>query len=344
MEAAVDTSGLLGTRRNFKNIRWYEYAFLALGILATLVTDGLTIVRLVDLGSFNDPDFAYGILILVHSIFLLAFLVTGIFFQRASDIIAFLFSAFLLTIYVVAHFFARKNAETDAHDNQPKLRLVRLIFTMFFNVCFIPLGIIVIKDYRREEFSKRVFGAFAAARLPLQLYNIFACVARISTMLSISALVLNLYNFTGFVTADRAFLIIGIPLAFLWLGLGIGMIRLESYLLALIFYVLSLFQIGFLSFCLYTAIDYSSSINRELKSSTTTTTSMSSTKTNVLVFVPILNVLYICVSFNIVTHIASMVLSLICARNFNKGLKDKMFNNKLDQWFQAHWPGGHSSA
>lgn len=45
----------------------YEYSFLALGILATLITDGLTIARLVDLGSFDDPDFAYGILILVHS-------------------------------------------------------------------------------------------------------------------------------------------------------------------------------------------------------------------------------------------------------------------------------------
>jgi hypothetical protein len=49
------------------NIRWYEYTFLILGILAALVTDGLTIARLVKIGSLNEPDFAYGILILVHS-------------------------------------------------------------------------------------------------------------------------------------------------------------------------------------------------------------------------------------------------------------------------------------
>ena len=54
-------------RRGLTNIRWYEYAFLALGIIAALVSDGLTIVRLVKLGSLDDPDFAYGILILVHS-------------------------------------------------------------------------------------------------------------------------------------------------------------------------------------------------------------------------------------------------------------------------------------
>ncbi len=49
------------------NIRWYEYTFLILGILAALVTDGLTIARLVKIGSLSEPDFAYGILILVHS-------------------------------------------------------------------------------------------------------------------------------------------------------------------------------------------------------------------------------------------------------------------------------------
>jgi hypothetical protein len=50
------------------NIRWFEYTFLILGIIAALVTDGLTIARLVYLGSLHkEPDFAYGILILVHS-------------------------------------------------------------------------------------------------------------------------------------------------------------------------------------------------------------------------------------------------------------------------------------
>ena len=50
------------------NIRWYEYTFLVLGVLAALVTDGLTIARLVKIGgSLKDPEVAYGILILVHS-------------------------------------------------------------------------------------------------------------------------------------------------------------------------------------------------------------------------------------------------------------------------------------
>ena len=58
-------------------------------------------------------------------VFLLAFLVTGIFFQRITDIVAFFFSAVLLTVYVVAHYFARRNVATDARDTQPTLRLVR---------------------------------------------------------------------------------------------------------------------------------------------------------------------------------------------------------------------------
>ena len=54
-------------RRGAANIRWYEYAFLALGLVAALVTDSLTLARLLKLGSLGDPDFAYGILLLVHS-------------------------------------------------------------------------------------------------------------------------------------------------------------------------------------------------------------------------------------------------------------------------------------
>jgi len=54
-------------RRGLVNIRWYEYTFLSLGILAALVTDGLTIARLVQLRSFEEPEFAYGVLLLVHS-------------------------------------------------------------------------------------------------------------------------------------------------------------------------------------------------------------------------------------------------------------------------------------
>ena len=43
--------------------------------------------------------------------------------------------------------------------------------------------------------------------------------------LKISTYFLNLYNFNGLEPIDRVLLIIGVPLAFLWLGVGIGMVR-----------------------------------------------------------------------------------------------------------------------
>lgn len=39
----------------------------------------------------------------------------------------------------------------------------------------------------RNSSSIRLFGAFPAARRPLQLYNVFDCIARINTMLSVSS-------------------------------------------------------------------------------------------------------------------------------------------------------------
>ncbi|CAF3408795.1 unnamed protein product [Rotaria sp. Silwood1] len=343
-ETAIEESGFLGTHRGLGNIRWYEYTFLIIGILAALITDGLTIARLINLGSLNDPDFAYGILILVHSIFLLLFLITGIFYQRITDIVAFFVSAVMLTVYVIAHYFARRNGPNDGHTTQGKIRLARLIFTTVFNVCFIPLTILVIRDYRRDEFSKRLFGAFPAARLPLKIYSIFDCVARVSTMLSISTLLLNLYNYTGYETVDRVLLIIGIPLTLLWLGMGIGMVRLENYILVCIFYLLSLFQLGFLGYSLYTAIQHSIDISRGSTtsstttiSSTTTTSSTITTQATMINLVPILQVLYVCISFNLLAHILAMMLGFWCTRNFNKGLKERVFNNKIDKWIQQRW-------
>lgn len=40
----------------------------------------------------------------------------------------------------------------------------------------------------------------------------------------ISAFVLNLYNFNSYTAVDIILLVVGIPLALLWLGVGVGMV------------------------------------------------------------------------------------------------------------------------
>ena len=52
---------------------------------------------------------------------------------------------------------------------------------------------------------------------------------------------------------------------------------------------------------------------------------------------PTLIVFYVCISVNLVIHILSIVLGFWCTRNFNKGLKEKVFNTKIDRWIQGHW-------
>ena len=48
---------------------------------------------------------------------------------------------------------------------------------------------------------------------------------------------------------------------------------------------------------------------------------------------PVFTVLYVCIGLNVFTHILSIVLSLFCVGNFGKGLKEKVFNSKLDKYF-----------
>ncbi|CAF0892543.1 unnamed protein product [Adineta ricciae] len=353
----IEQSGLLGTRRGCVNINRYEIIFLIVGVLAAIATDTLTIIRLIyvtqHLGT-TDSDFAYGILILVNSLFLLLFLITGILYQRISDITAFVISAVMLTIYVIAHYVARYK---DGDSTDAKIRLMRLIFTSVFNVFFIPLAFLVIKDYQRDEFSKRLFGAFPEARRPLRTYNIFDCIARINTMFSISTLILNLYNFNDLKAVDLILLPVGIPVAFLWLALGIGMVRLESRKLVVVFCCISICQPAFLIYALYSAIVYSPpppvTILTASTTSTTTTQSSSTSTANstlwststvsstpwstsplpALVSVP--SALYVCMGINFVTHILSFVFGCFCIRNFGKDLKQRVFNNRFDKWFQS---------
>ena len=103
------------------------------------------------------------------------FLITGIFYQRITDVVAFFISAVLLSIYVIVHYVARRRTATGGESTKDaNIRLVgerididlpeviassrlqiRLILTVAFNVCFLPLAILVIRDYQRDEFSKR---------------------------------------------------------------------------------------------------------------------------------------------------------------------------------------------
>lgn len=52
---------------------------------------------------------------------------------------------------------------------------------------------------------------------------------------------------------------------------------------------------------------------------------------------PVIQVLYVCIAANLITHIMSIAMGYWCTRNFNTGLKEKVFNNKVDKWVQERW-------
>lgn len=305
----------------------------------------------------HEPEFAYGILIIVNSVFLLFFLITGLLYQRITDIVAFLICSTLLTIYVIQHYFTAKDDPDNRRITQPEIRLARLILTIVFNTCFIPLAYLVIKLYNKDEFSKRLFGAFPAARRPLKIYSVFDCCARVNTMLSISSLVLNLYNSTTSDVSDKVLLGIGVPLALVWLLFGIGMARLESYVLVAVFYVLSLFQIGALTFILYSGIDNAYNARTSTTMVTPVTTSgwntttifaqnttapfqtTSTTHPPIPNMLPVIGVLYVCVIANILSHFTSLIMGFWCTRNFKHDLKERVFNTRIDKWVQQRWSG-----
>ena len=67
-------------------------------------------------------------------------------------------------------------------------------------------------------------------------------------------------------------------------------------------------------------------------SMSTTTMTMPSTTSKTLVSVP--DALYVCIGTNLLAHVLSMIFAFLCTRNFGQGLKERVFNNRFDKWFQ----------
>jgi len=101
--------------------------------------------------------------ILFLTAFLVIFLVTGLLFQRLTDIMAFLISTLMLTIYVIIQFIGRWK-EANGNQGEDKTLLIvsmkicfkiyylflylkgRLIFTIIFYIIIFPLSVIVSPD------------------------------------------------------------------------------------------------------------------------------------------------------------------------------------------------------
>mgnify|MGYP006892772657 FL=1 len=47
--------------------------------------------------------------------------------------------------------------------------------------------------------------------------------------------------------------------------------------------------------------------------------------------------LYLCMAFNFLGHIASFVIGMMCVKNFGRGLKEKVFNNRMDRFFRPYF-------
>ena len=67
----------------------------------------------------------------------------------------------------------------------------------------------------------------------------------------------------------------------------------------------------------------------------TTTITSSTMPPKTLVSVP--HALYVCIGTNLLAHLLSLIVAILCLRNFGKGLTERVFNNPVDRllrkWF-----------
>ncbi|CAM4822888.1 unnamed protein product, partial [Rotaria magnacalcarata] len=131
-------------------------------------------------------------------------------------------------------------------------------------------------------------------------------------------------------------------------------VRVENNKLTWAFFLLSSLQPAFMIYCLFSALKYSPAAPLTTAATTTATaaatTAATATTTTIIILqftistilkplskslISILPALYTCVAVNFVSFILSIVFAIKCIRNFDKGLKERVFHSKLDQWLQG---------
>ncbi|CAF3873030.1 unnamed protein product [Rotaria magnacalcarata] len=337
-------------RRRWIEIKKSERIFFVIAIIAVISTIVLTIISLF-ITPYRHAGFAYTIIIIITSALLVSFLFTGIFYHRFTDYMAILVGTLMLGIYVFVHYHLHRGEPNGFYRN---FLIARLALAIIFFTTLLVIGAIELRAYYKDKLTSKQF-RYHPQYLHLRLYNIFGCSIRVNTLFLMSLFLLNLYNFNQFESIDTTLLTIGIPSVLFWLAIGIVMVvRVENNKLTWAFFLLSSLQPAFMIYCLFSALKYSPAAPLTTAATTTATaaatTAATATTTTIIILqftistilkplskslISILPALYTCVAVNFVSFILSIVFAIKCIRNFDKGLKERVFHSKLDQWLQG---------
>lgn len=293
----------VGKFRLLADLEPMEVTFILLAFVSIVGAAIITIVRLNE-SQQGDADFTFAMLLLLNLVFVLAYTIHGIFCERSFELFVSVIATVIVMLYCIGEYAVKGHLD---HGENYDLKLGRLIVVCVLGPVDIILGSIIgIRFYKSKRLIFRTVGGNAALQNMCQTMFAFTAFLKFDLQLVLSLLILVINGGAASLTlSEKLILGIGVPFSVFWLILGFIMVRFELIRYSTIFWVLGLAEPAYIIYLFVMS-------GGRIDSSNVETT-----------------LLDVCIiaggTVALVVRIILMLLSYLITKNFNKGLKEKVY-------------------
>lgn len=308
----------VGQRRSLKDVSALEWVFLVLSSVSIVVVIILTILRLVEIlentssgqptptPSSEETDVVFAILLLFNTVYILAYVLNGVFGERANELLIFVAGICIVLAYCIINYF-------QAGSTSQKVKLARLILICAAGPVLAVMAIYIAKKYYE---SRNLIFRTVGANIELQdmCQYMFLCesLLKFDLQLEVSIVILVLDDVTSVSLLEKLVLGIGITYGVIWAIVGFLSMRWESKQLTWVFFVSSVLEPAYIIYKIVVVaqdFDPNGDFNVQL-----------------------LNyAIIICSILGLLTRVAVVLCMSKVYSNFGKGLKEKAFGAVTDE-------------
>ncbi|XP_066932279.1 uncharacterized protein [Clytia hemisphaerica] len=267
----------------------------------------ISVVR-IQMTSDADPEMTFSILLLVNLVFILYYVVHGVFCERPLELLVSVIATLIVMLYCIVEYAVHGYQSVGENKN---LKLGRLIAVCALGPVDIVMGCtIAFQYYVSGNLIFRTVGGNSVLQVMCKRMFMFTALLKFDFQLVINLLILILVGNVHRVTLGESLVIgLGAFFSIIWLILGYLMLRYELMRLSSVFWLFSLAEPGYIVYLFIRT-------GKELKKNDL---DLKSAHTMLLYCVILAGVVALLI------RIALVVVSIIVTRNFGKGLKEKVY-------------------
>ncbi|XP_047130008.1 uncharacterized protein LOC101241780 isoform X1 [Hydra vulgaris] len=297
----------VGKFRLLNDLEPIEVTFILLAFVSIVGAGIITVVRIND-SPRSSPDFTFALLLFINLLFILYYVVFGVFCERPFELIISIIATAIVMLYcIVEYIWKGYNDRGEVHD----LKLGRLIVISVVGPIDIGLGIkIAYKFYTSKNLIFRTVGGNALLQNMCQTMFFFTAFLKFDFQLVISLLVLILNVSHSLTKGEKAVLGVGVPISFFWMILGFLMIRYENIKVSFIFWIIGLLEPTYI---IWLFVKTANQIDAAKKNDN---------NQNVVLFC-----IFAAGILGLLLRTLIFVWSYFIFKNFNKGLKEKVYQH-----------------